>query len=164
MVNDAGEALPCGEAGELCVKGPQVMVGYWKRPDETAQVLDAQGWFKTGDIAIIQEDGYIKIIDRKKDMIIVSGFNVYPNEVEEVAVAHPNILEAAVIGVPQTAGGEAVKIFVVSDNPKLSDKEVIEHCRKHLTAYKIPKIVNFRASLPKTNVGKILRRELRSLN
>lgn len=161
VINDEGEQLCCAEAGELCVKGPQVMKGYWNRPEETAQVLDAQGWFKTGDIAIIQDDGYIKIVDRKKDMIIVSGFNVYPNEVEDVAMTHPNIIEAAVVGVPQDLGGEVVKIFVVSDNPMLSEKEVIEHCRKHLTPYKSPKVVEFRDSLPKTNVGKILRRELR---
>ena len=162
MVNDDGQEVAVGQAGELCVKGPQVMQGYWQKPDATKEVFDADGWFKTGDIAVLQEDGYIKIVDRKKDMIIVSGFNVYPNEVEDVAMQHENIIEAAVIGVPQSSGGELVKIFVVADSDLLSEEDVIAHCRQHLTPYKVPKLVEFRDSLPKSNVGKILRRELRS--
>lgn len=161
VIDENGNALPVNEPGELCVKGPQVMQGYWQNPEATAQVLTADGWFKTGDIAVIRDDGYLKIVDRKKDMIIVSGFNVYPNEVEDVAMMHPNIIEAAVIGVPMSQGGEQVKIFVVSDSEKLSEEDVIAHCRENLTPYKVPKLVEFRDSLPKTNVGKILRRELR---
>ena len=161
IIDESGSDLPANEPGELCVRGPQVMQGYWQNPEATAQVMTADGWFKTGDIAVIRDDGYLKIVDRKKDMIIVSGFNVYPNEVEDVATMHPNIVEAAVIGVPMAQGGEQVKIFVVSDNENLSEEDVIAHCRENLTAYKVPKLVEFRDSLPKTNVGKILRRELR---
>jgi long-chain acyl-CoA synthetase len=161
IVNDDGQILPNGEAGELCVKGPQVMQGYWNKPEETAKAFDAEGWFKTGDIAIIEDDGYARIVDRKKDMVIVSGFNVYPNEVEDVAMQHPGILEAAVIGVPTESGNEAIKIFIVRKDLNLTDLDVIAHCKKNLTAYKVPKVVEFRDSLPKTNVGKILRRELR---
>ncbi|WP_053981178.1 AMP-binding protein [Marinagarivorans algicola] len=164
VINEEGVVLPEGEAGELCVKGPQVMKGYWGKPEATAEVLDDEGWFRTGDIAVIQPDGYIKIVDRKKDMIIVSGFNVYPNEVEDVAMTHPEIMEAAVIGVPQASGGEIVKIFVVAENPGLSEEDVISYCRENLTAYKAPKLVEFRKELPKSNVGKILRRELRDNN
>lgn len=162
VINENGETLPANEPGELCVRGPQVMQGYWQNPEATAQVMTADGWFKTGDIGVIRDDGYVKIVDRKKDMIIVSGFNVYPNEVEDVAAMHPNIIEAAVIGVPMSQGGEQVKIFVVTDDEQLTEEDVIAHCREHLTAYKVPKHVEFRDSLPKTNVGKILRRELRN--
>ncbi len=161
IVNEHGQILPNGEPGELCVKGPQVMRGYWNKPEETANAFDAEGWFKTGDIAIIQDDGYARIVDRKKDMVIVSGFNVYPNEVEDVAMQHAGVLEAAVIGVATESGNEAIKIFVVRKDPSLTELDVIAHCKKNLTAYKVPKFVEFRDSLPKTNVGKILRRELR---
>lgn len=161
VVDRHGEILPCNEAGELCVRGPQVMKGYWQRSDSTADVLDSSGWLKTGDIALIQDDGYIKIVDRKKDMIIVSGFNVYPNEIEDVAMLHEDVLEAAVIGVPSSAGGEKVKAFIVAESEGLKEEDLIEHFKEHLTAYKVPKIIEFRESLPKTNVGKILRRELR---
>ena len=161
IVNDDGQILPNGEPGELCVKGPQVMAGYWNKPEETAKAFDADGWFKTGDIAIIEDDGYARIVDRKKDMVIVSGFNVYPNEVEDVAMQHPGILEAAVVGVPTESGNEAIKIFIVRKDSNLTEADVIAHCKKNLTAYKVPKCVEFREALPKTNVGKILRRELR---
>ncbi len=161
VVDDAGVSQAAGSPGELWVRGPQVMKGYWQRPVETEHVLTADGWFKTGDIAVLEPDGYIRIVDRKKDMIIVSGFNVYPNEIEDVAMTHPSIREAAVVGVPQPSGGEWVKIFVVSDSPDLTEDDVIDHCRQSLTAYKVPKLVEFRDSLPKTTVGKILRRELR---
>lgn len=163
VIDDEGNALPNGEPGELCVKGPQVMAGYWNMPKETAHVLDDDGWLKTGDIAIIDDDSYIQIVDRKKDMIIVSGFNVYPSEVEDIAMTHPDIIEAAVVGVPQTSGGECVKIFVVTHNDILTQEDVIHFCKQHLTAYKTPKLVEFRTELPKTNVGKILRRELKSV-
>lgn len=159
--DDDGKALPFGEAGEITIKGPQVMKGYWNRPEETAGVLSKDGWLKTGDIGVMDENGFIKIVDRKKDMILVSGFNVYPNEVEEVAVMHDNILEAAAVGVPDEKSGEVVKLFVVSNNPSLSSADVIKHCRSGLTGYKVPKFVEFKDELPKTNVGKILRRKLR---
>ncbi|MBE0483092.1 MAG: AMP-binding protein [Bacterioplanes sp.] len=161
VVNDDGEEMPIGEPGELCVQGPQVMKGYWQRPEATAETISEDGWLKTGDMAVIMEDGYLKIVDRKKDMIIVSGFNVYPNEVEDVIVSHPDIIEAAAIGVPDEKSGEAVKVFVVSSNPDLTAAQVVSFCRERLTAYKIPRNVEFRDELPKTNVGKILRRELR---
>ena len=161
VVNEQGESLATGEAGELCIRGPQVMQGYWQKPDETREVLDEDGWFRSGDIALIQPDGYLRIVDRKKDMIIVSGFNVYPNEVEDVAMTHPSILEAAVIGIPGAEGSEQVKIFVVTKDESLSEVDVIAHCRENLTRYKVPKLVEFRKELPKSNVGKILRRELR---
>jgi long-chain acyl-CoA synthetase len=164
VINETGESLPFGEAGELCIRGPQVMLGYWQKPEATAEVIDAEGWFKSGDIAVIQSDGFIKIVDRKKDMIIVSGFNVYPSEIEEVAMQHPDILEAAVVGVPQQGGGEVVKIFVVPENDRLTEEDVIEHCRANLTRYKVPKLVEFRTTLPKSNVGKILRKDLRVQN
>jgi long-chain acyl-CoA synthetase len=147
--------------GEICIKGPQVMRGYHNRPDETAKVLTPDGWLRTGDLGYMDERGYIFIVDRKKDMILVSGFNVYPNDVEGVAVSHPGVLEAAAVGVPDERSGEAVKLVVVKKDPALTAEALIEHCRKELTAYKVPRIVEFRTSLPKTNVGKILRRELR---
>lgn len=161
VIDDAGNELSLGEPGELCVKGPQVMKGYWQRPEATAETIDADGWLKTGDMAVITDDGYMKIVDRKKDMIIVSGFNVYPNEVEDVIVSHPDVVEAAAIGVPDPKSSEAVKVFIVSKNQNLTAAEVTAWCRERLTAYKIPRFIEFRDELPKTNVGKILRRELR---
>lgn len=161
VINDDGEEMPLGEPGELCVQGPQVMKGYWQRPEATAETISEDGWLKTGDMAVISEDGYLKIVDRKKDMIIVSGFNVYPNEVEDVIASHPDIVEAAAIGVPDEKSGETVKVFIVSSNPDLTAAQVVSFCRERLTAYKIPRHVEFRDELPKTNVGKILRRELR---
>ncbi len=161
VISDDGDDLPVGEAGELCVKGPQVMKGYWQRPEATAETITEDGWLKTGDMAVIMEDGFMKIVDRKKDMIIVSGFNVYPNEIEDVVASHPEIVECAAIGLPDERSGEVVKVFVVGSNPQLTAKDVIDWCRERLTAYKVPKHVEFRDELPKTNVGKILRRELR---
>jgi long-chain acyl-CoA synthetase len=161
VIDEEGNDLPVGEAGELCVKGPQVMKGYWQRPEATAETITEDGWLKTGDMAVILENGYMKIVDRKKDMIIVSGFNVYPNEIEDVVASHPDIVECAAVGIPDEVSGEQVKIFAVSNNPALTAKEVTDFCRERLTAYKVPKLVEFREDLPKTNVGKILRRELR---
>ncbi|CAN5362598.1 long-chain fatty acid--CoA ligase [soil metagenome] len=159
--DDDGNEVPLGEAGEICAKGPQVMAGYWQRPEETAKVMTADGFFRTGDIGIMSPDGYTKIVDRKKDMILVSGFNVYPNEVEEVIASHPGVLECAVIGVPDAKSTEAVKAFVVKKDPNLTAQDVIKFAATELTGYKVPKHVEFRTELPKTNVGKILRRELR---
>ena len=159
--DDAGNDVPRGAPGELCVKGPQVMAGYWNRPDETAKVMTPDGFLMTGDIATMDERGYIRIVDRKKDMIIVSGFNVYPNEIEGVVVMHTGVLECAAIGVPDKRSGEAVKLFVVRKDDSLTAEQVIAHCRGHLTGYKVPREVEFRGELPKSNVGKILRRELR---
>ena len=159
--DDKGNLLPQGESGELCVRGPQVMKGYWQRPEETAQVLSAEGWLKTGDVAQIDELGFVRIVDRLKDMILVSGFNVFPNEIETVIAGHEGVLEVGVIGVPDQNGGETVKAVVVKKDPALDEAAIIEHCRESLTAYKVPKIIEFRDELPKTNVGKILRRELR---
>jgi len=161
IMNDANEILPPGATGEICVRGPQVMPGYWNRPDETAKVMTADGFFKTGDIGVMDAEGYTKIVDRKKDMILVSGFNVYPNEVEGVVAGHPSVLECAAVGVPDENSGEAVKLFVVKKDAALTEKELMEHCKEHLTGYKKPKYIEFRSDLPKTNVGKILRRELR---
>ena len=161
VVDENGKSLPSGEAGELCVRGPQVMKGYWQRADATAEVIDSEGWFKSGDMAVISADGFIKIVDRKKDMINVSGFKVYPNEVEDVLSSHPDIIEAAVIGVPDKEGSEIVKAFVVSSNPELDVKTVRDFAKTKLTAYKVPHQVEFCKDLPKTNVGKVLRRELR---
>jgi long-chain acyl-CoA synthetase len=159
--NDDGNEVPLGQPGEICAKGPQVMAGYWNRPDETAQVMTPDGYFRTGDIGVMDQRGYTKIVDRKKDMILVSGFNVYPNEIEEVIASHPGVLECAVIGVPDAKSGEAVKAFIVRKDPSLTAEEVIKFCGTQLTAYKVPKQIEFRTDLPKTNVGKILRRELR---
>ncbi|MCC8956340.1 long-chain fatty acid--CoA ligase [Bradyrhizobium sp. Pear77] len=159
--DDDGNELPIGEAGEICAKGPQVMAGYWNRPDETARVMTSDGYFRTGDIGVMDENGYTKIVDRKKDMILVSGFNVYPNEIEEVLASHPGVLECAVIGVPDAKSGEAVKAFVVKKDPNITAEDIIKFSATQLTAYKVPKQIEFRADLPKTNVGKILRRELR---
>jgi long-chain acyl-CoA synthetase len=160
-ISDDGRDLAIGEAGELCVKGPQVFKGYWQRPDETAKAMTDDGWFKTGDVAVIDPDGFCRIVDRKKDMIIVSGFNVYPNEVEDVIAMMPGVLEVAAIGVPSEKSGEAVKVFVVKKDPALTEQQVIEFAHKSLTNYKVPKFVEFRTELPKTNVGKILRRALK---
>ncbi len=160
VVNDEGDVCGINEPGEMQVKGPQVMKGYYNREEATAEAIK-DGWFATGDIATMDEDGYFKIVDRKKDMIIVSGFNVFPNEIEEVLVEHPNILEAAAVGVPHEVSGEIVKVFVVTQGSMMSEKDVIAHCKANLTNYKVPKVVVFKDELPKTNVGKILRRELR---
>ncbi|WP_313026502.1 long-chain-fatty-acid--CoA ligase FadD1 [Pseudomonas lopnurensis] len=162
VVNDDGQDLAQGEIGELCIKGPQVMKGYWQRPEATAEVIDADGWFKTGDIGVVQQDGYIRIVDRKKDMILVSGFNVYPNELEDVLANLPGVLQGAAIGVPDEKSGEAIKLFVVAKpGESLTKEQVMQHMHDNLTGYKRPKAVEFRDSLPTTNVGKILRRELR---
>ncbi|MEM7376309.1 MAG: AMP-binding protein [Pseudomonadota bacterium] len=159
--NEDGETLGIGETGELCIRGPQVMAGYWRRPEETAKVLDEDGWLRTGDVARMDEQGFCYIVDRLKDMILVSGFNVYPNEVEDVAVSHPDVLEVGVIGVPDERSGEAVKLVAVKTNPDLTVKVLKDYCREHLTGYKSPDYIEFVDELPKTNVGKILRRELR---
>ncbi|WP_296219933.1 long-chain-fatty-acid--CoA ligase FadD1 [Pseudomonas sp. UBA2684] len=162
VIDDEGNELPLGSIGELCVKGPQVMKGYWQRQEATDEILDADGWLKTGDIAVIQEDGYMRIVDRKKDMILVSGFNVYPNELEDVLATLPGVLQCAAIGIPDEKSGEAIKIFVVAKpGVTLTKEQVMEHMRANLTGYKVPKSVEFRDVLPTTNVGKILRRELR---
>jgi long-chain acyl-CoA synthetase len=159
--DDDGNEVPLGQPGEICAKGPQVMVGYWQRPEETAQVMTADGFFRTGDIGVMAADGFIKIVDRKKDMILVSGFNVYPNEVEDVIASHPGVLECAVIGVPDAKSTEAVKAFVVKKDPNVTAEDIIKFCSSQLTGYKMPKHIEFRTDLPKTNVGKILRRALR---
>jgi long-chain acyl-CoA synthetase len=159
--DDDGNEVPLGQPGEICARGPQVMAGYWNRPDETAKVMTADGYFRTGDIGVMSADGTTKIVDRKKDMILVSGFNVYPNEIEEVIASHPGVLECAVIGVQDAKSGEAVKAFVVKKDPSLTAEDVIKFCATQLTGYKVPKQIEFRTALPKTNVGKILRRELR---
>ncbi|MER2021073.1 MAG: long-chain fatty acid--CoA ligase [Stenotrophomonas sp.] len=159
--DDAGKTLAAGEVGELCIKGPQVMKGYWQRPEDTAQAVDAEGWLHTGDMARMDEQGFFYIVDRKKDMILVSGFNVYPNEVEDVIAMMPGVLEVAAVGVPDEKSGEVVKVVIVKKDPNLTAEMVKEHARANLTGYKHPRIVEFRKELPKTNVGKILRRELR---
>ncbi len=159
--DDNGQTLPVGEIGELCIRGPQVMRGYWQRPEETAAAIDSEGWLHTGDMARMDENGFFYIVDRKKDMILVSGFNVYPNEVEDVIAMMPGVLEVAAVGVPDEKSGEAVKVVIVRKDPNLTAEQVKEHARAHLTGYKHPRIVEFRQELPKTNVGKILRRELR---
>jgi long-chain acyl-CoA synthetase len=159
--NDDGSEVELGDVGEICIRGPQVMAGYWNRPDETAKVMTADGYFRTGDMGYMDRQGYTKIVDRKKDMILVSGFNVYPNEVEEVVATHPGVLECAAIGVPDEHSGEAVKLFVVKKDPNLTEADVKAHCVASLTGYKRPRFIEFRTELPKSNVGKILRRELR---
>jgi len=163
VIDDDGNELPLGERGELCIKGPQVMKGYWQQPEATAQALDADGWFKTGDIAVIDPDGFTRIVDRKKDMIIVSGFNVYPNEIEDVVIGHPKVANCAAIGVPDERSGEAVKLFVVPREGGLSVEELKAYCKANFTGYKVPKHIVLRESLPMTPVGKILRRELRDI-
>jgi long-chain acyl-CoA synthetase len=159
--DDGGHAVPLGKPGEIWVKGPQVMAGYWHRPDETAKVIDDRGWLATGDIGVMDERGFVRIVDRKKDMILVSGFNVYPNEIEAVVAMHSGVLECAAIGAPDEKSGEAVHLFVVKKDSSLTAAALLEHCRAHLTGYKCPREVEFRDELPKSNVGKILRRELR---
>ncbi len=159
--DDDGKAVKRGEPGEICVKGPQVMKGYWQNEEATAEAIGADGFFKTGDIGTLNKGGFLAIVDRKKDMILVSGFNVYPNEIEDVVSLHPDIIEAACIGIPDKKSGEAVKLFVVKGNPSLNEEEIIAYCKENLTAYKIPKQIEFIDELPKTNVGKVLRRELR---
>ncbi|WP_246697347.1 long-chain-fatty-acid--CoA ligase [Rhizobium sp. G21] len=160
--DDDGRQVPLGVVGEICIRGPQVMSGYWNKPEETAKVMTPDGFFRSGDMGVMDENGYIRIVDRKKDMVIVSGFNVYPNEVEEVVASHPGVMEAAVIGVPDEHSGEAVKLFVVRKNPDLTAAEIKEYCASRLTNYKRPRHIEFRDSLPKSNVGKILRKELRT--
>ena len=159
--DEDGNELGLNEVGEICIRGPQVMRGYWNRPGETDKVLSADGWLRTGDMGKMDERGYIYIVDRKKDMILVSGFNVYPNEVEDIVAMHEGVLEVAAVGVPDERSGEVVKVFVVKKNPDLTEEELREHCKENLTGYKVPKFVEFRSELPKTNVGKILRRALR---
>jgi len=161
IMSEEGNFLPVGETGELCIRGPQVMKGYWQRQEATDEVLNADGWLHTGDIALMTEDGYFKIVDRKKDMILVSGFNVYPNEIEDVLALHPKVLEVAAIGVPDEKSGEVVSLYIVKKDPSLSKDEVIAFCKENLTGYKRPRYVEFMDELPKSNVGKILRRELR---
>ena len=161
ILGDNGEHLPQGEVGELCIRGPQVMQGYWQKPNETAKVLGEDGWLKTGDVALMTEEGLFKIVDRKKDMILVSGFNVYPNEIEDVIAMHPKVLEVAAVGVPDEKSGEIVKVCIVRGDPSLTEEEVRAWCKEQLTGYKRPRIIQFHEDLPKTNVGKILRRELR---
>jgi long-chain acyl-CoA synthetase len=162
VLDDQGVEVPMGQVDEICIRGPQVMKGYWNRPDETAKVLTADGWLRTGDMGFMDPRGYFKITDRKKDMIIVSGFKVFPNEIEDVVMMHPGVLEAAAIGVKDPKSGEAVKVIVVKKDPELTEQALLEHCKKNLTGYKVPKFIQFRTEpLPKSNIGKILRRELR---
>jgi long-chain acyl-CoA synthetase len=161
ILDDDGKEVPLGQAGEIAIRGPQVMAGYWNRPDETAKVMTPDGFFKSGDVGVMDENGFVKIVDRKKDMILVSGFNVYPNELEGVIAAHPGVLECAVIGVPDEHSGEAVKVFVVRKDPNLTQEALMAYCKEQFTGYKKPKYIEFREELPKTNVGKILRRVLR---
>ncbi len=160
--DDDGNNVAIGQPGEICIRGPQVMAGYWQRPDETAKVMTDDGYFKSGDIGVMDRRGYVKIVDRKKDMILVSGFNVYPTEIEQVVSLHPGVLECAAIGVPDSKSGEAVKLFVVKKDAAVSEDDLVKYCRDNFTAYKRPKSIEFRDELPKSNVGKILRRELRS--
>lgn len=160
--DDNDKTLGLNEVGEICIKGPQVMPGYWHRDDETAKVMTSDGYFKTGDIGTMNDEGYVKIVDRKKDMILVSGFNVYPNEIEDVVATHPKVFEVAAIGVPDPKSTEAIKLFIVKKDESLTEEEVIAFCRKELTGYKVPKMVEFRKELPKSNVGKILRKDLRN--
>jgi long-chain acyl-CoA synthetase len=162
ILDEDDQELPLGEVGEICIRGPQVMPGYWNRPDETAKVFTRDGWLRTGDMGLMDERGYVKITDRKKDMIIVSGFKVFPNQIEDVVALHPGVLEVAAIGAPDERSGEVVKIVVLRSDPTLTEAALLDHCRKHLTDYKLPKLVEFRSEpLPKTNLGKILRRQLR---
>lgn len=161
--SEDNQALPVGEAGELCIRGPQVMLGYWERPDATAETIDSEGWLHTGDVAVMNEQGFFKIVDRIKDMILVSGFNVYPNEIEAVVAMMPEVLEVGAIGVPDEHSGEVVKVVIAKKDDSLTEAAVLAHCKENLTGYKRPKVVQFVDELPKTNVGKILRRELRDL-
>jgi long-chain acyl-CoA synthetase len=159
--DDDGREVPQGEAGEICIRGPQVMAGYWNQPEATAAAMTADGFFKSGDLGIMDDKGYVRLVDRKKDMLKVSGFNVYPNEIEAVVAAHPGVLECAAIGIPDEHSGEAVKLFVVKKDPALTEEALRKYCHDNFTGYKRPKVIEFRAELPKTNVGKILRRALR---
>ena len=161
IIDDDGNEVPVGQPGEIVIRGPQVMAGYWQRPDETARVMTPDGFFKSGDVGVMDERGYFRIVDRKKDMILVSGFNVYPTEVEEVVAGLAGVLECAVIGIPDERSGEAVKLVVVKKDPALTEAQVLEHCKHNLTGYKLPRVIEFRTELPKTPVGKVLRRELR---
>jgi long-chain acyl-CoA synthetase len=161
LLDDDGHEVPQGTAGEIAIRGPQVMAGYWQRPDETAKVMTADGFFRTGDVGIVDERGYFRIVDRKKDMILVSGFNVYPNEVEDVITQMPGILECAAVGVPDEKAGEAVKVVIIKKDPAVGEADVRHWCEANLTGYKRPKVIEFRTELPKTAVGKVLRRELR---
>jgi long-chain acyl-CoA synthetase len=161
LIDDDGREVPPGQPGEIAIRGPQVMAGYWQRPDETAKVMTADGFFRTGDVGVVDERGYFKIVDRKKDMILVSGFNVYPNEVEDVITQMDGVLECAAVGIPDAKAGEAVKVVIVRKNPAITEADVRAYCETHLTGYKRPKVIEFRTELPKTPVGKILRRELR---
>jgi long-chain acyl-CoA synthetase len=159
--DDAGNDVPLGQPGEICIRGPQVMAGYWNRPDETARAMTADGFFKSGDVGLMDKAGFVRIVDRKKDMILVSGFNVYPNEIEDVVAKHPGVFEVVAVGVPDEQAGEAVKLFVMKRDPALTETDIFNFCKEQLTGYKRPKIIEFRTELPKTNVGKILRRALR---
>ena len=162
ILGDDGQRVPLGETGEICLRGPQVMKGYWQRPDDTSEVFHPGGWLRTGDMGLMDVHGSVRLTDRKKDMIVVSGFKVFPNEIEDVLTLHPGVLEAAAIGVPDERAGEAVKVVVVRRDPALTEADVLAHCKQHLTGYKIPRVVEFRSEpLPKTGIGKILRRELR---
>jgi len=161
LLDDDGDPVASGQPGEIAIKGPQVMAGYWQRPDETAKVMTVDGFFKTGDIGIMDDEGFVRIVDRKKDMIIVSGFNVYPNELEEVMAACPGVMECAAVGMPDTKTGEAVKLVIVRKDAALTEAAVRAYCRENLTGYKQPRTIEFKDELPKTPVGKILRRELR---
>mgnify|MGYP001582692354 FL=1 len=163
VVDESGIKLGVGESGEIQIKGPQVMKGYYNKPEETANTIK-DGWLCTGDIGMMDTNGFFKIVDRKKDMILVSGFNVYPNEIEEVIAQHPKVLEVAAIGVPSEKSGEVVKVFIVRKDKSLKEKEIIAFCKQHCTGYKVPKEIEFRDELPKSNVGKILRRKLRNNN
>jgi long-chain acyl-CoA synthetase len=161
LLDDDGNEVAPGESGEIAIKGPQVMAGYWQRPDETAKVMTADGYFKSGDIGVVDQRGFFKIVDRKKDMIIVSGFNVFPTELEDVVAQMEGVMECACVGVADAKTGEAVKLVIVKKNPALTEAEVRTYCKENLTGYKQPKVIEFRTELPKTPVGKILRRELR---
>ncbi|MBP6483834.1 MAG: AMP-binding protein, partial [Rhodoferax sp.] len=162
ILDDDGGPIPLGEVGEICLRGPQVMKGYWNQPQESAKVFTPNGWLRTGDMGVMDEHGSIRITDRKKDMIVVSGFKVFPNEIEDVLALHPDVLEVAAIGIKDERSGEAVKVVIVAGNPALTEADVLAHCKRHLTGYKIPRVIEFRTEpLPKSNIGKILRRELR---
>jgi long-chain acyl-CoA synthetase len=161
LLDDDGNEVSAGQSGEIAIKGPQVMAGYWQRPDETAKVMTSDGFFKSGDIGVVDEKGFFKIVDRKKDMILVSGFNVFPTELEEVVAQMPGVMECACVGVADAKSGEAVKLVIVKKDPNLSEEDVRSFCKENLTGYKQPKLIEFRVDLPKTPVGKILRRELR---
>jgi long-chain acyl-CoA synthetase len=163
LLDDDGREVPLGQPGEIAIKGPQVMAGYWQRPDETAKVMTPDGYFKSGDIGVVDERGYFKVVDRKKDMILVSGFNVYPNEIEDVVAQIPGVLECAAVGIVDEKTGEAVKLVIVKKDDSLTEAQVREYCKANLTGYKQPRIIEFRTDMPKTPVGKILRRELRDV-